>query len=199
MSLGRDTPTFQWSCTRSKGKGGYSQGGKRFLDIVLAIGGLALFTIPMAWIALRIRWQLKKSPLFRQMRVGLHSNSFCLLKFRTMSDEGNPSPFGRWLRKTAMDELPQLINILRGQMSFVGPRPLIPEDLEGVSQVPSGERRFLARPGLTGLAQLNAPKTPSLAERIRWDCSYVDRCSFWLDLNILLKSLRVTLQGAWGS
>ena len=96
-----------------------------------------------------------------------------------------------------MDELPQLIHILRGQMSFVGPRPLIPEELQELHRVPDGPRRLSARPGLAGLAQLYGDKAPSLSERIRWDLSYIDRCSPGLDLWILFTSVRVTVQGAW--
>ncbi len=96
-----------------------------------------------------------------------------------------------------MDELPQLINILKGQMSFVGPRPLIPDELEDLGRIPEGKRRFSVRPGLTGLAQINSEKVPSLSERIRWDLAYVDQCSLWLDLRILFKSLAVTLAGKW--
>ena len=96
-----------------------------------------------------------------------------------------------------MDELPQLINILRGQMSFVGPRPLIPEELKELHQIPNGNRRLTVRPGLTGLAQLYSAKIPTLRERLRWDCAYLDRCSLWLDVWILARSLRLTLNGAW--
>jgi lipopolysaccharide/colanic/teichoic acid biosynthesis glycosyltransferase len=107
------------------------------------------------------------------------------------------SPLGERLRAAAMDELPQLINILRGQMSFVGPRPLIPDELRELSRLPGGTRRLEIRPGLTGLAQLHADKAPSLEQRLGWDLAYVDRCSFGLDLRILLKSVGVSLGGRW--
>ena len=175
----------------------YSRWGKRLMDIFLASSGLIVFTIPMVWIGWRIWRQSRRSPLFRQTRIGLNGVPFVILKFRTLSETGQTSPFGHWLRTTAMDELPQLIQILRGQMSFIGPRPLIPEELRELDRIPGGSRRLSARPGLTGLAQLNGSKTPSLSERIRWDCAYLDRCSARLDLKILLKSVGVTLRGAW--
>jgi lipopolysaccharide/colanic/teichoic acid biosynthesis glycosyltransferase len=112
-------------------------------------------------------------------------------------DGAVPSPFCRRLRARALDELPQLINILRGEMSFVGPRPLIPEELETLEQLPRGADRLLLRPGLTGLAQLHSSKVPALPERLQWDLAYADRCSLFLDLAILLKSVAVTLRGAW--
>ena len=96
-----------------------------------------------------------------------------------------------------MDELPQLINILKGEMSFVGPRPLIPEELEALDGIPNGTGRFSTRPGLTGLAQLYDAKVPSLLQRIRWDLMYVSRCSFTLDVWIILKSILITCRGAW--
>ena len=107
------------------------------------------------------------------------------------------TPFGQWLRATAMDELPQLINILRGEMSFVGPRPLIPEELVELRQVPGGSQRQSMRPGLTGLAQLHTDKAPSFTERLKWDLSYVRNCSAWLDLKILMTSVIVSWQGRW--
>ncbi len=96
-----------------------------------------------------------------------------------------------------MDELPQLFHIFKGQMSFVGPRPLIPEELEQLHRVPRGRRRFEVRPGLAGLAQLYATKVPPLAERVGWDLKYVDQCSLPLDLWIIVRSLFVTMRGAW--
>lgn len=178
-------------------RGWYPRWGKRLMDIFLASGGLIVFTIPMVWIGWRIWRQSGRSPFFRQTRIGLNGAPFVILKFRTMSETGQVTPFGHWLRTTAMDELPQLSHILRGQMSFIGPRPLIPEELSELPQIPHGTRRLSIRPGLTGLAQVNSSKVPSLSERIRWDCAYLDRCSARLDLKILLKSVGVTLRGAW--
>ena len=171
---------------------------KRPFDIALSVGGLLFFALPMLWIALRLRKELGRPALFLQERIGREGRPFTIFKFRTMNDRAEvASPFCRKLRDTAMDELPQLINILRGQMSFVGPRPLIPEELQDLDRVPGGRRRFSARPGLAGLTQLHSDKAPSLEERLRIDLDYIDRCSFLLDLKILFSSLDVTGRGAW--
>ncbi len=175
----------------------YAQGGKRLLDILIASVGLVVFTIPMAWIAWRVAREHGRSPIFRQSRIGRGGRIFTILKFRTMSDTREIPRSGRLLRRTALDELPQLLNILRGEMSFVGPRPLIPEELKTIAQVPGGTRRLSVRPGLTGLAQISSAKVPSLPERLRWDLEYVDRCVLALDLRILLRSVGITLKGAW--
>ena len=96
-----------------------------------------------------------------------------------------------------MDELPQLFNILKGQMSFVGPRPLIPEELQELNRIPDGFRRFSIRPGLAGLAQLYSAKVPSLPERLQWDMAYLQRSSPGLDVWILFKAIGITLRGKW--
>lgn len=175
----------------------YRHGGKRLLDLGGAAVGLALFAFPMAWIAWRIRAEYGKPVLFRQRRVGQGERVFEILKFRTMTAEGAVTPLGRRLRARALDELPQLLQIAAGRMSFVGPRPLVPEELQALHRIPGGARRLAVRPGLAGLAQVSAPKCPSLPERIRWDCAYVDRLGPWLDLAILLKAVRTTLRGEW--
>lgn len=175
----------------------YRRGFKRLFDAGVALIGLVVFATPMGWIAWRIRRE-GGFVLFRQARVGHGGKVFTILKFRTLAEAGEVlSPLGEGLRASAMDELPQLINILRGQMSFVGPRPLIPDELLELSRIPGGARRLEVRPGLTGLAQLYTDKTPSLEQRLRWDLAYVDRCSFGLDLRILLKSVGVSLRGRW--
>lgn len=176
----------------------YLRGGKRLFDIALAGMGLILFALPIVWIAWRIRWESGPPALFPQERIGFRGRPFTILKFRTLSDGKQLcSPFARRLRDTAMDELPQLINILKGEMSFVGPRPLIPEELTTLEQIPEGPARLQVRPGLTGWAQLNDTKVPALAQRVRWDLAYIRRCSLGLDLGILLRSVRITWQGAW--
>ncbi len=115
-----------------------------------------------------------------------------------MSEEGQIlSPFSQQLRDTAMDELPQLIQIFRGEMSFVGPRPLIPEELEDLRRIEQGQRRWEVHPGLTGFAQLYSEKIPPLAERVRWDVQYVNECSFPVDVQLIARSVLVTLRGAW--
>ena len=176
----------------------YRRVGKRLLDIGLACVGLVGMALPMAAIALWIAWESKSSPFFRQIRIGRSGLPFRIMKLKTMSSDQRVSSFGKGLRATAMDELPQLFQILAGQMSFVGPRPIVPEELAQLDQFPDGRRRLAARPGLTGLAQICGPKTPALAERLRWDLEYVDRCGLSLDLGILLKSVEISCRGAWG-
>jgi lipopolysaccharide/colanic/teichoic acid biosynthesis glycosyltransferase len=175
----------------------YVHRGKRIWEMGLALVGLVLFAIPMAAIAWGVYRNLGKPILFRQKRLGLNGQAFTLFKFRTMTPDGSIPPFGRWLRRTAMDELPQLINILRGEMGFVGPRPLVPEELADLKIHPNGHRRMEVRPGLTGLAQICGPKVPNLADRLRWDLAYIDRCSFGLDLKILIRSVWITMCAAW--
>ena len=178
---------------------GYARGFKRLLDLAIALIGLVGFLIPMIWIAWRISRELGPPVLFRQNRLGYGGKPFTVLKFRTMrpGEEGVSSPFCRRLRATAMDELPQLVNILRGEMSFVGPRPLIPEELAELRNFPRGGERLRVRPGLTGLAQLRSDKVPSLPERLKGDLEYIDRCSLSLDLWALFCSMAVTLRAAW--
>lgn len=175
----------------------WRRGLKRLFDLALAAAGLLLFALPMAWIGWRTRCELGPPVLFRQARIGTGGKPFDILKFRTMDPQGRVTPFAQQLRRTAMDELPQLINILAGQMSFVGPRPLIPEELREMDHVPDGRRRFSVRPGLTGLAQVRSEKVPTLPERLRWDLAYVRDCSLRLDLQILFTSVGVSARGAW--
>ncbi len=168
------------------------------LDLGIACAGLVVFALPIFWIAWRIRKEIGSPVFFRQTRVGRGGNSFTILKFRTMGGAKRATvPFCLWLRGRALDELPQLFNILRGQMSFVGPRPLIPEELLELENIPRGTERFSVRPGLTGLAQLRSAKVPTLPERLRGDLEYIDRCSLRLDVRLLLRSVGVTFRGAW--
>jgi lipopolysaccharide/colanic/teichoic acid biosynthesis glycosyltransferase len=156
---------------------------------------------------------------FAQERVGLNGRVFTALKFRSMipdaeaqtgpvqASEGDPriTPFGKLLRATAMDELPQLWNIFRGDMSFVGPRPLRPGevDIAGDGQlvplkdIPGYEVRHRVRPGLTGLAQVYAPRDLPRAAKFRIDCLYLKRASVWLDLKLIILSFWITSRGAW--
>lgn len=176
----------------------YPRGGKRLLDLVIAGTGLFLFALPMLWIAWRLLRETGRPVLFRQNRVGYGGGSFAILKFRTLGKGGKiASPFCRWLRETALDELPQLLNILKGEMSFVGPRPLVPEELLDLEKIQRGTDRLSVQPGLTGLAQLNSVKVPTLSERLRGDLEYIDGCSWRLDIRILWRSVQVTFRGAW--
>ncbi len=178
--------------------GVYARYGKRIFDLTLSVIGLLFFMLPMALIAAKIRSSLGSPVLFRQPRVGKNGAFFTVLKFRTLADNGRVADrFCRGLRACAMDELPQLLNIFRGEMSFVGPRPLIPEELEEIGEFPGGKLRVSVRPGLAGVAQLYGDKNPSLQQRLIWDLSYIRNCSLGLDLWILLRSVGITLKGAW--
>jgi sugar transferase EpsL len=142
-----------------------------------------------------VRWRLGSPVLFRQQRPGYRERSFWLLKFRTMTDERDAAgallpdaqrltSFGRWLRASSIDELPELINILRGEMSFIGPRPLLMQYLPLYSSEQA--RRHDVKPGFSGWAQINGRNALSWEEKFRLDVWYVDHQSFWLDLRIFL-------------
>jgi lipopolysaccharide/colanic/teichoic acid biosynthesis glycosyltransferase len=172
---------------------------KRTLDVVLSAGGLLLLAPVLAATALAVRLAIGSPVLFRQRRPGLHGRPFTLLKFRTMRDavdaEGNPLPddarmtrLGHFLRSTSLDELPELWNVLRGEMSLVGPRPLLMEYLP--LYTPEQARRHEVRPGITGWAQVNGRNAISWEEKFRLDVWYVDHRSLRLDLKILLLTLK---------
>jgi lipopolysaccharide/colanic/teichoic acid biosynthesis glycosyltransferase len=149
-------------------------------------------------IALFVRLKIGPPILFRQTRPGLHGRPFTLVKFRTMAkadgppgepvpDEERLTDFGRWLRTTSLDELPELWNVLKGDMSLVGPRPLLPQYLP--LYTPEQARRHDMRPGITGWAQVNGRNALDWEERFALDVWYVDHQSFWLDLRILFISI----------
>lgn len=164
----------------------------------LAAGTLLVLLAPLLGIvALAVRIRLGRPVLFRQTRVGQHGRTFELTKFRSMVDAfdgaGRPledaqrlTSFGRWLRSTSLDELPELWNVARGEMSLVGPRPLLVEYLERYT--PEQARRHEAKPGLTGLAQVNGRNALAWEERFLLDVRYVDELSLATDLRILLKT-----------
>ena len=170
---------------------------KRALDIALAGGALLALAPLLAVIALAV-WATAGRPiLFRQVRPGRDASLFTLLKFRSMraprsgevwftSCEQRLSPFGRFLRTTSLDELPELWNVLMGDMSLVGPRPLLPEYLP--EYTPGEQRRHTVRPGLTGWAVVNGRNTLPFRERLRLDVWYVDHWSLGLDLHILART-----------
>lgn len=172
----------------------YRRRGKRLLDITGASAALVISLPLQIAIAAIIRKRLGPPIFFRQARPGLRGNPFTLLKFRTMSvsdcqtnvnefDQARLTPFGRWLRSTSMDELPELLNVLRGEMSLVGPRPLLMEYLERYS--PDQARRHEVKPGLTGWAQVNGRNSLTWDEKFSLDNWYVDNLSFDLDIQIL--------------
>jgi len=168
---------------------------KRLFDVIVAVLALVLLTPVMFALWMLVRSKLGTPAFFSQLRPGRHGRLFTLWKFRTMSDardvRGFLQPdavrltaFGRWLRASSLDELPELWNILRGEMSFVGPRPLLVEYLPLYS--PEQARRHEVRPGLTGWAQVNGRNALSWEEKFRLDVWYVDHRTWWLDLRIIL-------------
>ena len=175
---------------------------KRLFDIVACLAALILFTPVMLMVAWQIRNKLGAPVLFRQIRPGLDGKPFEMVKFRTMRDaidvEGNSLPdvermvpFGNFLRSSSLDELPELWNVLRGDMSLVGPRPLLMEYLPLYS--PEQYRRHEVRPGVTGWAQINGRNALSWEEKFKLDVWYVDHRSFWLDLKILFLTIKKVL------
>ena len=176
---------------------------KRLLDVAIAGGGLLLTWPVIALVAVLVRWRLGSPVLFRQERVGYRGRPFELTKFRTMTDERSAdgaflpdevrlTALGRFLRSTSLDELPELLHVLRGEMSLVGPRPLPAAYLDRYSARQA--RRHDVLPGLTGWAQVNGRNSAGWAERLEMDVWYVDNRSLWLDLRILWRTIAVVLR-----
>ena len=192
---------------------------KRAFDATLAGAGLILSAPLWAIFAAAIRIEDGGPVFYRQRRVGLGGRTFEALKFRSMrpdaeratgaiqapADDPRVTRVGRLLRATAMDELPQLVNILRGDMSFVGPRALRPGEietnsngrLERLEDIPGFEHRTRVRPGLTGLAQVYAPRDVRRRQKFRYDRLYVERRSWCLDLRLILLSFWISVLGTW--
>lgn len=175
---------------------------KRLFDFTTALLGLIVLTLPMLVLIWQIRRKLGSPVFFRQARPGLHGQSFEMIKFRTMTDARGPdgallpdcerlTPFGRFLRETSLDELPELWNVLKGDMSLVGPRPLLMEYLPLYS--PEQARRHAVRPGVTGWAQVNGRNAIGWEEKFALDVWYVDHKSLWLDLQILWLTVKKVL------
>jgi lipopolysaccharide/colanic/teichoic acid biosynthesis glycosyltransferase len=176
---------------------------KRVFDFVVALLMLAVLGVPLLVVMALVRWKMGSPVLFRQQRPGLHGRPFGMVKLRTMTDARAPdgtllpdaqrlTAFGRWLRSSSLDELPELWNVLRGDMSLVGPRPLLMEYLPLYS--PEQARRHEVRPGITGWAQVNGRNALTWNEKFRLDVWYVDHQSLWLDLRILFLTLRRVVQ-----
>lgn len=172
---------------------------KRPLDFSLSLGAIILLSPVLLVIAILVRVKLGSPIIFKQARPGLNAQIFNMYKFRTMTDEkdqnGNLLPdekrltkFGKFLRSTSLDELPELFCILKGEMSIVGPRPLMPSYLKWYSEEES--HRHDARPGLTGLAQVNGRSFISWEEIFEYDLKYVNNISFFNDIYILLKTVK---------
>lgn len=172
---------------------------KRLCDILASAFGLVLLSPVIAVVAWQIRRKLGSPVMFRQVRPGFDGKPFEMIKFRTMRDavdaQGNSlpdsermTPFGSFLRASSLDELPELWNVLKGDMSLVGPRPLLMEYLPLYS--PEQYRRHEVRPGVTGWAQINGRNALSWEEKFKLDVWYVDNRSLWLDLKILFLTIK---------
>ncbi|MBU3593288.1 sugar transferase [Polynucleobacter sp. 71A-WALBACH] len=175
---------------------------KRLFDCLIAFLLLTILALPLVILMFMIRVKLGAPVLFKQTRPGLKSQSFEMIKFRTMTNErdlhglllpdaNRLTPFGRFLRSTSLDELPELWNVLKGDMSLVGPRPLLMAYLPLYS--PNQARRHEVRPGVTGWAQVNGRNAISWDDKFMLDEWYVDNYSFWLDLKILFLTVHKVL------
>jgi len=174
----------------------------RILEIFMALILLTILAPIMLVVALLIYLKMGRPIFFTQQRPGLNAKPFIIYKFRTMTLSDKPAidelgetaritRFGNWLRKLSLDELPQLFNILKGDLSFVGPRPLLMEHL--TLYTPEQHRRHLVKPGVTGWAQVNGRNSISWEQKLTLDVWYVDNRTFWLDLKILLLTVLVVL------
>ena len=175
---------------------------KRLLDIIIATTALILLSPLYAFVAYKVKKNLGSPVLFRQVRPGLHGKPFEMIKFRTMKDavdaQGNPLPdserltaFGKMLRSTSLDEMPELWNVIKGDMSIVGPRPLLTEYLPLYNQEQA--KRHDVRPGMTGYAQVNGRNAISWEEKFKLDTWYVENQSTLLDFKIMFKTVHKVL------
>lgn len=181
----------------------YRRGIKRFIDLSLTLLTVVVWGPVLAIVAALVRFQLGSPVLFRQQRPGLRGQPFTILKFRTMTDARGPSgallpdadrltPFGRWLRSTSLDELPELLSVVKGDMSLVGTRPLLTRYL--ARYTPEQARRHEVRPGVTGWAQINGRNALTWEEKFKLDVWYVDHVSAMLDLRILIQTVARVLE-----
>ena len=175
---------------------------KRLFDITAAFAALLLLALPLALLTWQVRRKLGSPAFFRQVRPGMHGQPFEMVKFRTMTNARGPdgallpdadrlTPFGRFLRASSLDELPELWNVLKGEMSLVGPCPLLMEYLPLYS--PQQARRHEVRPGITGWAQVNGRNALGWDEKFKLDVWYVDHRSLWLDIKILWLTVKKVL------
>lgn len=179
---------------------------KRAFDVVVALIGLTILSPLLLLVIVVFLVSSGRPVFFLQKRTGLHGRTFRIIKFRTMTRDaeqrtrgqwitaGNPyvTPVGRFLRKTSLDELPELVNVLKGDMSLVGPRPTLPEQVAAYDVFQ--RRRLEVRPGITGWAQVNGRNSISWTERIKLDVWYVDHWTPWLDFRILLMTVGQVLR-----
>jgi len=172
---------------------------KRLLDIVIASIALVILSPLYIFVAYKVKKNLGSPVLFRQVRPGLHGKPFEMIKFRTMKDavdiQGNPlpdherlTPFGKMLRSTSLDEMPELWNVIKGDMSVVGPRPLLMEYLPLYNKEQA--KRHDVRPGMTGYAQVNGRNAISWEQKFKLDTWYVENRSLWLDFKIMLQTVK---------
>ncbi len=175
---------------------------KRLLDIIIASIALILLSPLYFYVAHKVKKNLGSPVLFRQVRPGLHGKPFEMIKFRSMKDavdaQGNLlpdserlTPFGKMLRSSSLDEMPELWNVIKGDMSIVGPRPLLMEYLPLYNEEQA--KRHLVRPGMTGHAQVNGRNAISWEEKFKLDTWYVENQSVWLDFKIMLKTVKKVL------
>lgn len=186
-------------------QGFYERWIKRLLDVICSMGAVIVFGWLYVVIALAVRWKMGSPVIFKQARPGRmdprtgREKIFYLYKFRTMTEakdkNGNLLPdkermtgFGAWLRRSSMDEIPEAFNILKGDMSIIGPRPQLVRDLVFMS--PEQRMRHTARPGLSGLAQVMGRNAAGWEEKLSWDLKYIEDVSFWKDLRILWLTVR---------
>lgn len=175
---------------------------KRLTDITASVLLILVLGPVFGLTALLVRYRLGAPVIFRQPRTGRHGTTFTLYKFRSMLEPPACAPetpdadrltrFGVWLRSTSLDELPELVNVIKGDMSLVGPRPLLPRYMQHYST--DQARRHDVRPGITGLAQVRGRNAADWIDRLRWDVDYVDAGSLLLDLKILLLTVAVVVR-----
>ncbi len=171
---------------------------KRLFDFIAGMAALVVLSPLLLILVAAVRWQMGSPVLFRQQRPGRFGKPFWLLKFRTMTDahdaRGSSLPdaarltrFGRFLRSTSLDELPELFNVLKGDMSMIGPRPLLMQYL--ARYTPEQARRHEVKPGITGWAQVNGRNAITWEDKFKLDVWYVDNQSFWLDVKIIFMTI----------
>ena len=175
---------------------------KRLLDIIIASSALILLSPLYFYVAYKVRKNLGSPVIFRQVRPGLHGKPFEMIKFRTMTDERDPEGnllpneqrlprFGKMLRATSLDEMPELWNVIKGDMSIVGPRPLLMDYLPLYNEEQA--KRHNVRPGMTGYAQVNGRNSISWEEKFKLDTWYVENQSIWLDFKIMFQTVKKVL------
>lgn len=181
----------------------YKRFVKRCMDFILSLIAIIVLSPVLLVVAILVRCKLGSPIIFKQQRPGLHEKIFCMYKFRTMTDakdaDGKLLPdevrltkFGKALRSTSLDELPELFNILKGDMAIVGPRPLLVQYLPRYNE--RQHHRHDVRPGFTGLAQVNGRNSISWQEKFEWDVKYVEQVSFLMDVKIIVKTVGVVLK-----